>query len=79
MNCDVIGLNGAVRAAHSFNACDLETLISQIIHRTRKNIVSFAFEFRSLAGRPLFYWEHGRVHAVRSRLAGKILGAKLNL
>ena len=78
MNGDVVGRDRTILVADRFDAQDLEALIPQIVNRARENVVSFALEFRSFGGRALFQREHGSVHAVRTRLAGKILRAKLD-
>ena len=74
----VVRDDGTVVAAYGLNAHHLEGFIAQVVNRARQNVVSFTFEFRACVRRALIGRKHRGIKAIRVRLGGVILGAKLH-
>jgi hypothetical protein len=76
---DIVVQNRTILSGNGFDMNDLEGLGFQFGDSARENVVSFALEFGSGAGRSLFRRKRSGIEAIGVRLTGRIFGLKLHL
>jgi len=75
---DIVIEDRAILGRDRFDMDDLESLVFQFSDGAREDIVGFALQFGSSAGRALFCRKRGGIQAIGMRLPGRVLRFKLH-